>query len=86
MVRVARVPETEQQADEQDDPDADLSVREPFEPAVYSAPLASAFQRSPHQIALMLPGEINVYPNRSVAAWPDQSTRTRRSAQRRLRT
>jgi hypothetical protein len=57
------VPETEQQADEQDDPYADLSVQEPLEPAVYRAHmllLASALQRGPHQLAVMLPGEIDV--------------------------
>jgi hypothetical protein len=63
MIRVTRVPETEQQADEQDDPYADLSVQEPLEPAVYRAHmllLASALQRGPHQLAVMLPGEIDV--------------------------
>src|SRR5215217_3995769 len=63
VVGVARVSQTEQQADEQDDPDAGLSVQKPFEPAVYRAHallLASVFQRGSHQPAVMLPGEIQV--------------------------
>src|ERR671921_282899 len=63
MIRVTRVPETEQQADEQDDPYADLSVQDHLEPAVYRAHmllLAFVFQRGPHQIAVMLSGEIYV--------------------------
>jgi hypothetical protein len=53
----------EQQADEQDDPDPDLSVQEPLEPAVYRAHvllLVNVLQRNPHQIAVVLPGEIEV--------------------------
>ena len=63
MIRVTRVSQTEQEADEQDDPYADLSVQEPLEPAVYSAHmllLVFIFQCCPHQIAVMLPGEIDV--------------------------
>src|SRR5215204_2618353 len=63
MIRVTRVSQTEQQADEQDDPYADLSVQESLEPAVYRAHpllLVSVFQRGPHQIAVMLPGKVYV--------------------------